>query len=702
MIPASIPRQLSGQIEQDFFRLRDEALNWLARWCAAPPAAGPADAAGKEWSDFNVHDPGVQITEVICHALTELAYRARVPVGVVLQNERGKIQWEEGAMFAPPDILPMNPLTAADYRKLLLDRFHQIYQVWLQPDVNGHHWIWLFLHAIPAAEREQVRQSAQELLEQQRNLGEHFTVLTAPDITLSGELVPPSSQLEKLYEAAQQVITTQPSFVTIVARKQAGHSLSDILTGPLLQHGTLADESLSPLPDWDQAQAHILAALSQITGTTTHGVSFGCTLPLNPLQAPPPPAPGALHGPFQPCGVSTLTPGAFTTTEPTDANLHFQSMGYPPPPPSRKLLRNPGWMMPVPEPTWQRKDLPEFHPLQQSFPPNYGLGPDELPLAATPLRRAQVQQLRGYLLHFEQMMRNYLAQLVHLPSLFSVRPQQQTYFAQTVYAVPEVMPLLKGFNSEGLNLSPSATLSLEAAYRRNRVNPYRRQLVEAGESPQEFARRRHRFLDHLLARFGESFGLAEGATYETAHNKELLLRHLPELGRRRATAAEIGRGAGRTCLSSGLEEKIRHLLQRDRAGPDEPKHTPFYYLVENGLLASAEHDDGAFELTHVLVNWTGNSLNPPFEQYVEALIEEHSGAHLCHVFRWFDPGERAEDAACFRGFLANYKAWRRTRLNPAAAAKATVSARMKAQAATDGLKSWLKQPQPLPTPVAAP
>ena len=37
-------------------------------------------ASGKVWTDYNLHDPGVTILEQLCYALTELAYRADLPV----------------------------------------------------------------------------------------------------------------------------------------------------------------------------------------------------------------------------------------------------------------------------------------------------------------------------------------------------------------------------------------------------------------------------------------------------------------------------------------------------------------------------------------------------------------------------------------------------------------------------------------------
>ncbi|WP_397383936.1 hypothetical protein [Prosthecobacter sp.] len=216
----AISRELSGDIADDFSKLKNEVLSWCAEWCAP---SGDAGAGGKVWSDFNAHDPGVQIVEVICYALTELAHRARVPVLSLLQHERGGIAWNEGAFFSPPDILPMAPLTAADYQKLLLDRFHQLSQVSFTAGENGHHLIQLHLHEVPDVEGEKVRHLVEELLLQQRNLGERFTVQLASGTPLTGKPL---------------------VFASIADRQKDGCSLANILTGPLLMHGAIADEFL--------------------------------------------------------------------------------------------------------------------------------------------------------------------------------------------------------------------------------------------------------------------------------------------------------------------------------------------------------------------------------------------------------------------------------------------------------------------------
>ncbi|HEY1049577.1 MAG TPA: hypothetical protein VGE39_07470 [Prosthecobacter sp.] len=642
MTSPSIPRELPDKVVEDYFALRDEALNWLARWCAVPAAPGTADAGGKGWSDFNVHDPGVQIVEVVCHALTELAYRARVPVLTLLQDARGNIDWQAGALHAPPDVLPMGPLTAADYRKLLLDRFHQIHEVWLFPGADGRHRVWLCFENVPAAEQALVRRCAQDLLGRKRNLGEHFTVLIPPEPVQDGPLPGLDAEtLSRLQDLMRQTPAEQPVLVSLAQRQQMGHSLADILTGPLLKHGSIPDSCMTPPQEWEQAQAPILAALEEAGA-----------------QAP---TLAALMQALKPCvdAGPEESDGAWAMPGPRAA-------------PSTHLLHFAGWKMPQADPVWQRQELTEFQPLQLSFPPNYALGADELDPSAPPLRHAQVRQLRGYLLHFEQLMRNYLAQLVHLPGLLSSRPQQQTYFAEPVYAVPDIMPLLKGYNAEGLSLSHEAERALTRGYQEDPVNPYRRQLATLDESPHEFARRRNQFLDHLLARFGESYGPAKGATYETIHNKEELLQHLPELGLRRAAA-------GGPEHVSGLEAKITLLLQRDAPPPDETAPDKFYYLLEDGQLSGDAPD--AFGLTHVLVNWTGNRLDPAFEEQVEALIAEHAAAHLCHTFLWLEKDKDAEDAARLQHFRERHVAWCNARTRADTGIIATAAA---------GLWAWLR------------
>jgi hypothetical protein len=146
----------------------------------------------------------------------------------------------------------------------------------------------------------------------------------------------------------------------------------------------------------------------------------------------------------------------------------------------RPKLRNAA--IDLPAPTGSFRNPADYQPLQYSFPLTYGIGPAGLPSNASALRRAQAKQLQAYLMVFEQLLANAYAQLAHTAELFSLDPAvAHTYFAGKLNA-----SVIVAYNQVVSGLSEPA---LQAML----------------ESPQEFHERRNRFLDHLLARFGESF-----------------------------------------------------------------------------------------------------------------------------------------------------------------------------------------------------
>jgi hypothetical protein len=123
--------------------------------------------------------------------------------------------------------------------------------------------------------------------------------------------------------------------------------------------------------------------------------------------------------------------------------------------------------------------------VQYSLPLTYGISIDGLSANATALRQAQALQLKAYLMVFEQHLSNAFAQLAHTADLFSLNPAvQQSYF---VHQFSE--EILVGYDkiiAKGLDLNA--------------------ELKKITETPAEFHDRRNRFLDHLMARFGEQFG----------------------------------------------------------------------------------------------------------------------------------------------------------------------------------------------------
>ena len=91
----------------DFDRLRAEGIRHLENF------------ATELWTDYNAHDPGITLLELLCYGITDLGYRTRMlPVEDLMASPPGN---NSQPWFVAADVLPGSPVTALDYRKLMID-----------------------------------------------------------------------------------------------------------------------------------------------------------------------------------------------------------------------------------------------------------------------------------------------------------------------------------------------------------------------------------------------------------------------------------------------------------------------------------------------------------------------------------------------------------------------------------------------------
>lgn len=136
----------------------------------------------------------------------------------------------------------------------------------------------------------------------------------------------------------------------------------------------------------------------------------------------------------------------------------------------------------LPIPTGTYRDPENYSPVQYGFPLTYGIGSDGLPSHVSNLRRAQAKQMKAYLMVFEQLLGNAFAQVAHTADLFSIDHRiGRTYFFREFSN-----DLIQGYDEITNGLDQSALESLT-------------------ETLPEFHERRNRFLNHIMARFGEQF-----------------------------------------------------------------------------------------------------------------------------------------------------------------------------------------------------
>jgi hypothetical protein len=137
--------------------------------------------------------------------------------------------------------------------------------------------------------------------------------------------------------------------------------------------------------------------------------------------------------------------------------------------------------LPVPVGTF--RDLGAYSSIQNDLPETYRVGCNRVPASANLFRKAQAQQLKGYLLHFDQILANSMAQLANLKNLFGwSNSSMSSYFSP---------PLSK----EGI-------FDLENLY--DNFAALTATLSEIVESPATAIERKGAFLDHLAARFAEN------------------------------------------------------------------------------------------------------------------------------------------------------------------------------------------------------
>jgi hypothetical protein len=105
-------------------------------------------ASGHVWTDYNVHDPGVTLLEQFCYAVTEVAYRADLPIEDLLTGPDGRIDKRRLRLGRPEAVLASRPVTARDLAlALAVDPEVERVMVWPGTGAEaGRH----VLHVVPA------------------------------------------------------------------------------------------------------------------------------------------------------------------------------------------------------------------------------------------------------------------------------------------------------------------------------------------------------------------------------------------------------------------------------------------------------------------------------------------------------------------------------------------------------------------------
>jgi hypothetical protein len=104
--PLTLTNEPLKQPGLNFTQLREEGIEYLQK------------LVGSGWTDYNAHDPGLTILEVLCYAITDLSYRLDFDIEDLLAGSSLSKQF-----FTAREILSTDPVTISDYRKKILNLF---------------------------------------------------------------------------------------------------------------------------------------------------------------------------------------------------------------------------------------------------------------------------------------------------------------------------------------------------------------------------------------------------------------------------------------------------------------------------------------------------------------------------------------------------------------------------------------------------
>jgi hypothetical protein len=570
-----IKRSNHRESESSFERLREEGVT-LAQ-----------AASGDRWTDYNLHDPGVTLLEQLCYGLTDIAYRVDFPIADHMSGPGDVIAFGELALHPPDVIFPCRPTTALDYRRVLLDQVEGLDDAQLTlPDHTGSaataspagvYRLMLRFAPLVVSGVDSRTADARAAYCAHRNLCEdidsNITTVREVNCELHGhvELNGPRDGAEVLadiYDRCARVIAQTPVYRSAGELIRRGQTVEETFTGPRTPNGIIDEpwnadapqrlfvSTLAALMESIEGvgSVHRLALQRQDAEYETdslplRGVDWALRLhvPRNDSEA----RAGTIQLTRRGKPIMVAADQIYDKYEKLQARARAQGTRVG----GGASEATPGVGVPETDlgyelPKGTYRDLQLYRSVQEHFPPIYHLGRHALPEHASLGERAQVKQLKAYLLLFEQMIANAAARVQHLRELLTVAAPARTAWWQ--------------------GLGDDSVPGIEALYRGHQSPE---QVAATAFAPfDRYIERKNRALDHLLGLHGETYAqnsLRQFYSHTSPdeidvlllQNKVAYLRDIVELNRDRAGAFNYGQtawNADGNC--SGFHKRVCVLL----------------------------------------------------------------------------------------------------------------------------------------------
>jgi len=539
----SIPKNVSTSNDLDFHYLRKLGIQYIE------------ELGGSLWTDYNSHDPGITILEMLCYAITDLGMRIDLPIQDLLATE-GNPEHLSKQFYRASDIFPTKSVTEADYRRLFID-IDGVRNCWMriakrtvyadckndllsydknkfdavkdefkkEYDLKGLYTLLVdfeeFDEDLTDAEKdtgiETIKTKILEKYHANRNLCEDLIdireVPVKPiSVCASIEVLPEADEElvhAKLLLAIEEYFSTTVRFYSIKQMLEKGYTTDEIFDGPfLLDHGFIDPEELQEADLRSEVRlSDLMKIIMNIEGVKLiNDISIGncdsdeevlnewvICIPEDTKPVLCDKSVFSYNKGVLPLNMNYTQVELYKAELKEDAELASEITDH------EKDLQLPEGRYLSPE---------SYTTIQNEFPETYGIGSTGLAGNPSPERKAQAKQLKGYLLFFDKILASYFKHLGEVKELLSVNGGlDKSYFTQVIEDIKDFKDLVKDYPT-----SISETSN--------------RKLTEVlFEQQDDFITRRNEILDHLLARFAEKFSdyaFLMKELYGTAHNEIVL------------------------------------------------------------------------------------------------------------------------------------------------------------------------------------
>jgi len=507
----TIPKKSASEDDLDFFYLRKKGIEYIESF------------GSKFWTDFNEHDPGITMLEMLCYAVSDLGMRLNLPIENILASDDINKDIPK-QFFKASEVLSSSPVTQNDYRKLFID-IDGVRNCWLAKhektvyvdckknqlsydvndynnlvatpnlrksfELNGLYDLYVDFESSKPSEIEIVKEKIRKQYHANRNLCEDlvdikkvvdYPIKICADIEVNTEA---DEELvhANVIDALESYLSTTVNFYSLKQMIDKGYSTLEIFDGPSLENGFIDTKELLKADLRNEVRlSDIMRIIMSVPDVILiKDISLGnCggddlenkwLICLAPYQKP-----------------VICTKSVFNYNKgllPLNINqaqvkIYLDAIKAE----KDKATTNASQNKELEIPNGEYLNTDFYTTIQNDFPETYGIGEVGLPTRASVERKAKAKQLKGYLLFFDQILGSYFKQLGQVSELLSVSGNlTRTLFTQVVKDIEGANDIVDGYH----NYTDDSITELLFDQQDNNIE------------------RRNKILDHLLSRFAENF-----------------------------------------------------------------------------------------------------------------------------------------------------------------------------------------------------